>query len=94
MDTFWSKRELVKILNKKKLEKPKLITAIGMFYDLEDPNKFIKDAADSLDDDGIFVAQFMSLKSMIEKMILEIFVTNILNFIHFNLLNIYLKKMV
>ena len=67
MDTFWSKRELVKILNKKKLEKPKLITAIGMFYDLEDPNKFIKDAADSLDDDGIFVAQFMSLKSMIEK---------------------------
>ena len=38
-----------------------------MFYDLEDPNKFIKDAADSLDDDGIFVAQFMSLKSMIEK---------------------------
>ena len=38
-----------------------------MFYDLEDPNKFIRDAANSLHDDGIFVAQLMCLKSMIEK---------------------------
>ena len=38
-----------------------------MFYDLEDPNKFISDAAESLDDNGIFVAQLMSFKSMIEK---------------------------
>ena len=87
------KRELVKILNKKKLEKPKLITAIGMFYDLEDPNKFIKDAADSLDD-MYFCCTIHEFKSTLKKMILEIFVMNILNFIHFNLLNIYLKKMV
>ena len=38
-----------------------------MFYDLEDPNKFISDAAESLDDDGIFISQLMCLKSMIEK---------------------------
>ena len=38
-----------------------------MFYDLEDPNKFIKDAALALHDDGIFVAQLMCLKSMIDK---------------------------
>ncbi len=67
MNTFWSKKELNKILNRNNLQKPKLITAIGMFYDLEDPNKFIRDAAESLDEDGIFVAQLMSLKSMIEK---------------------------
>jgi hypothetical protein len=67
ISNFWSKKELFKLLNKKKLKKPKLITAIGMFYDLEDPNKFIKDAADSLDKNGVFVAQLMSLKSMIEK---------------------------
>ncbi len=67
INNFWSKKELFKILNKKKLKKPKLITAIGMFYDLENPNKFIKDAAESLDDNGIFVAQLMSFKSMIEK---------------------------
>ena len=30
-------------------------------------NKFIKDAADSLDENGIFIAQLMCLKSMIEK---------------------------
>ena len=64
---FWSKKKLFKLLKRKRIKKPKLITAIGMFYDLEDPNKFIKDAADSLDDRGIFVAQLMSLKSMIEK---------------------------
>ncbi len=67
IDNFWSKKALFKILNKKKVKKPKLITAIGMFYDLEDPNKFIKDAAESLDENGIFVAQLMSFKSMIDK---------------------------
>ncbi|OUW67506.1 MAG: hypothetical protein CBD62_03320 [Candidatus Pelagibacter sp. TMED202] len=67
INNFWSKKEFLKIINKNRLKKPKLITAIGMFYDLEDPNKFIKDAAESLDDNGIFVAQLMSFKSMIEK---------------------------
>jgi NDP-4-keto-2,6-dideoxyhexose 3-C-methyltransferase len=67
INNFWSSKELFKILKKNKLKKPKLITAIGMFYDLKDPNKFIRDAANSLSEDGIFVAQLMSLKSMIEK---------------------------
>ena len=67
INDFWSYKNLKKILAKYKLKKPKVITAIGMFYDLEDPNKFIKDAADSLDKDGIFIAQLMCLKSMIEK---------------------------
>ena len=61
---FWSKIELDKVLLKNQLKKPKIITAIGMFYDLEKPNKFIKDAADSLDKDGIFIAQLMCLKTM------------------------------
>jgi len=64
---FWEKKELYKVLLKNKLKKPKIITAIGMFYDLEEPNKFIKDAAECLDDKGIFIAQLMCLKSMIEK---------------------------
>ena len=38
-----------------------------MFYDLEDPNKFIKDAAESLHEKGIFIAQLMCLKTMTEK---------------------------
>ena len=63
---FWDKEELYKVLLKNKLKRPKVITAIGMFYDLEEPNKFIKDAADCLDDKGIFITQLMCLKSMIE----------------------------
>ena len=67
LNDFWSKKKLTRILTKNSLRKPKIITAIGMFYDLEEPNKFIKDAADSLDENGIFIAQLMCLKSMIEK---------------------------
>lgn len=66
INDFWDKKRLDKILQKKKLNKPKLITAIGMFYDLEFPNKFIKDAADSLHENGVFIAQLMCLSSMIK----------------------------
>lgn len=47
-------------------EKAKVITAIGMFYDMEEPNAFIRDAADVLADDGIFIAQLMCLRPMLE----------------------------
>ena len=67
INNFWDKSKLDNLIKKNKLKKPKLITAIGMFYDLEEPNKFIKDAADSLDKNGIFIAQLMCLKTMIEK---------------------------
>jgi hypothetical protein len=67
MNDFWSYEKLHKILKKNKLPKPKLITAIGMFYDLEDPSKFIGDIYKALSDDGIFIAQLMCLKSMLEK---------------------------
>ena len=43
-----------------------VITAISMFYHLPDPNQFIADVAEVLADDGIFVAQLMCLKQMIE----------------------------
>ena len=37
-----------------------------MFYDMEDPNQFIKDAVEVLDDNGVFIAQLMTLKPMLE----------------------------
>ena len=67
LNDFWKINSLKKILKQKKLNNPKIITAIGMFYDLEDPNKFIKDASQALDNNGIFIAQLMCLKTMIEK---------------------------
>ena len=64
---FWNADCCLKILKKNNINKPKLITAIGMFYDLEDPSKFIKDAADVMHEDGVFIAQLMCLNSMLEQ---------------------------
>ena len=38
-------------------QKAKAITAIGMFYDMDNPNDFISSVKESLTDDGIFIAQ-------------------------------------
>ena len=46
--------------------KAKIITAIGMFYDSEDPNLFIGNVKKHLTRNGIFIAQLMTLKPMIE----------------------------
>ena len=67
LNNFWNSNDLKKILINKKINKPKLITAIGMFYDLEDPSKFIADVAEVLDNNGVFVAQLMCLESMLKK---------------------------
>ena len=67
MHDFWDYDRFNTMTQNWKTQKAKVITAIGMFYDLEDPNKFISDAQKALDDDGIFVAQLMCLASMLEK---------------------------
>jgi hypothetical protein len=45
--------------------KAKAITAIAMFYDLEDPNAFVGDVAKILDDNGMFVVQQAYLPLML-----------------------------
>lgn len=40
-------------------QKAKVITAIGMFYDLDDPNSFLDDVCKCLDDQGAFIIQMM-----------------------------------
>jgi cyclopropane fatty-acyl-phospholipid synthase-like methyltransferase len=44
----------------------KAITSIAMFYDLEDPRKFIELVKKSLHPDGIWVIQFTNLMAMFE----------------------------
>lgn len=46
-------------------EKAKVITAIAMFYDLDDPNSFVADIAGMLREDGIFVVQMSYLPMML-----------------------------
>lgn len=67
MHDFWDYERYRKLAQSWQIARPKVITAIGMFYDLEEPNKFIADATSALAEDGIFVAQLMCLKSMVEK---------------------------
>jgi cyclopropane fatty-acyl-phospholipid synthase-like methyltransferase len=67
MHDFWDYDRYMELAGKWGFGKARVITAIGMFYDLEDPNKFIKDAQCALADDGVFVAQLMCLAPMIEK---------------------------
>lgn len=47
-------------------KKAKIITAIAMFYDLEDPNKFVEDVARTLDNDGVFIIQMNYLVTMLK----------------------------
>lgn len=47
-------------------ERAKVITAISMFYDLEDPNRFLTDIRPCLRDDGLLVIQQNYLPSMLE----------------------------
>ena len=46
--------------------KPKIVTALGMLYDIEDPNPFIGDVAKVLHPEGVFIAQLMCLKQMLQ----------------------------
>jgi NDP-4-keto-2,6-dideoxyhexose 3-C-methyltransferase len=46
----------------------KVITTIAMFYDLIDPNPFISDVCEVLDDDGIWVLQLSYTPLMIKQL--------------------------
>jgi NDP-4-keto-2,6-dideoxyhexose 3-C-methyltransferase len=45
--------------------KYKIITAIAMFYDLEDPAQFLREVEECLDDNGLFVIQMNYLMAML-----------------------------
>ena len=60
---FFSKNTLHKY---KIFNKPKLITSIAMFYDLEDPLSFAKDIYDILDDEGLWHLEQSYLPTMIK----------------------------
>ena len=46
--------------------KAKVITSIAMFYDLEDPQAFVRQAAELLADDGIWILEQSYLPAMLE----------------------------
>lgn len=48
--------------------KAKVITSIAMFYDLENPNEFIQDINEILDDNGLWVMQLSYTPLMLKQM--------------------------
>jgi hypothetical protein len=52
MERFWDK-------------KAKVITSIAMFYDLDDPNKFVEDVKKCLDENGVWIIQMNYLGLML-----------------------------
>jgi NDP-4-keto-2,6-dideoxyhexose 3-C-methyltransferase len=67
MHDFWSSQRYNELAVGWAIGKAKVITALGMFYDLDDPNLFINDIQKTLAEDGVFVAQLMCLASMLDK---------------------------
>ena len=53
-------------IKKKTKKKFKIITALSVFYDTEDPNRFLKDVKILLKKDGIFLLEFADLASIIK----------------------------
>ena len=47
-------------------KKFKIISALSVFYDLKDPNKFIKDVKEILDKKGIFILEHVDLYCIIK----------------------------
>jgi NDP-4-keto-2,6-dideoxyhexose 3-C-methyltransferase len=64
---FWSEDVYLNSVKDLNGKKAKVVTAIGMFYDLDDPVAFVSDIEKVLDDNGIFIAQLMTLAPMLEK---------------------------
>ena len=47
--------------------RPLVVTSIAMFYDLEDPNRFVSDVKTVMDDDGLWIVQMSSLALMLKQ---------------------------
>ena len=45
--------------------RPKVVTSIAMFYDLEDPNQFVADVKRTMDPDGLWIVQMSYLPLML-----------------------------
>ena len=61
-NSFFSKSAVTS----KTKKKFKIITALSVFYDLNDPNKFLKDVYYILDKKGLFLLEFADLASLIK----------------------------
>ena len=60
---FFNKENWTNAVGKRKA---KIITTVAMFYDLDDPNSFVSDLKDILDNDGVWLCQLMTARPMLD----------------------------
>ena len=61
-----------KVLKKKKINRKfKIISALSMFYDLKDPDLFVKDIKKNLHFDGIFILEHADLLSIVKNCLFD-----------------------
>ena len=68
ISNFFNLTDIKKLKLKKKF---KIITALSVFYDLRDPNKFIREIKEILDDQGIIVLEHVDLHCIIKHKIFD-----------------------
>ena len=64
---FFSAKKIMKMTKKKF----KIITALSVFYDSENPDKFIKDVKKLLANDGVFLLEFADLASIVKNKLFD-----------------------
>jgi len=65
INNFFTKENVQDALNNKKA---KVVTSISMFYDLTDPERFVEDIKEVLDDNGIWIVEMNYTGDMIESL--------------------------
>ena len=65
----------------------KIITALAVFYDLSNPNKFLKDVKKILREDGIFYLEFADLLSIIKNNMFDTICHEHLEYYSFEIIN-------
>ncbi len=79
-------------LKKKLYNKFKIITALSVFYDLKNPNKFLSDIKELLSFDGIFYVEFADLYSIIKNNMFDTICHEHMEYYSFNVINNMVKK--
>ena len=86
---FFSKKIIQQARIKKKF---KIITACAVFYDIENPNKFLKDISDLIDKkNGVFYLEFQDLLSIIKNNLFDTICHEHLEYYSFNVIQNMLK---
>ena len=79
-------------IRKKFKNKFKIITALSVFYDLKNPNKFLKDLSNLITNDGIILIEFADLQSIIKKKMFDTFCHEHLEYYSTTVINMMLNK--